>query len=88
MKGRFTMNLIDEQRAKIAYCLECLRNAYGLTRSEVSRATKIPVKSLYSYETKGKLSDDRLNQLADFYDVPPAAILLGWNSAQKFVPRP
>ena len=82
-----SIKLSKEQQVNIADCLESLRKAYGLTLHEVSRCTGIPVSTLYRYELDGQISEERLNQVADYYELPPDQLLAGWEAAQRFVPR-
>ncbi len=77
--------IIEQQR--IALNLKMLRMIHNLTQNQVSRDTGIPRGTLAAYERCGEISRERLEKLADYYEVPMEFMTTTWNKLQVKVPR-
>lgn len=80
------MRTVSEQ-GHIAKNLKMLRVLYNLTQSQVSKDTGIPRATLAAYERCGEISQDRLESLADYYEVPAEFMTMAWEKVQAKVPR-
>lgn len=75
------------EQMRIAKNLKMLRTIHNLTQSQVSRDTGIPRGTLASYERCGEISQERLEMLANYYEVPWEFMVMTWVKLQKCVPR-
>lgn len=77
--------IVEHQR--IAKNLKMLRTLHNLTQNQVSQDTGIPRGTLAAYERFGEISDERLEKLAEYYEVPSRFMTGTWNKLQEKVPR-
>lgn len=75
------------EHQRIALNLKMLRVLHCLSLSQVSRDTGIPKGTLSSYEREGKISQERLKKLADYYEVPSEFMTMTWGKVRGSVPR-
>lgn len=76
-----------EEKKKIADNLKRLRRLYWLTTAQVAVQTGIPVGTIRGYENGQPISDERLKQLAEYYEVHVSSMMKDWSLVQAWVPR-
>ncbi len=75
------------EQMQIAKNLKKLRILHNLTQKQVSKDTGIPRGTLAAYERCGEISQERLEKLADYYEVPLELMTMAWVKLQESVPR-
>lgn len=75
------------QQGHIAENLKKIRQCHSLTQARLSAQTGIPKNTLLGYEFSGQISVERLQKLADYYEVPLEDFLGSWEVLYSHISR-